>query len=868
MGPTAQNYRLRWRSLGIVVGAAVAAACDPGTGPNRVARVEVNLPSPTLLIGTNGTAVARAFDLNGDELTGIGVRWRSSANGVVSVDNAGELFGVALGNATITARMGGVDGQAVLTVVPVPVASVQITPGGGPIERGQNLQLRAILRDAVGVELEGRPVTWVSSAPGIASVSGSGNVNAIAAGSAIITASSENRSASVTIDVTVVAVPGGPSIDAITPVLLVPGGTATLTGSGFGETAAQNEVRIAGVLTTVVSASASELVVQIPLSEFGCEPTREVFLQVVRGTVAGARAHPFQAVAQRTLQPGESLILSNAADAKCFELSATGGEYLVSVYNASQTATTLTSAGFRLRGAFGILPPGVAMVRAPGAAASVTRPGALAAATPTDLAGMMRPQVRRAEAEAHARLLGENIEMLRREGPSVLAQRARPSALLASITANQQVGTTVSMKIPDITGSLGGTSGFCTDHYDVTARVKYNGTRAIIVEDVAAPLAGQIDALYNQLGAEFDALMFGLVEANFADPLRLDGVLDQNGKVIMLFSPRINTFASISGFVVSCDFLISPASSNRAEVFYARVPTVIGEDLGTSATPGGWYRMVRSTVVHELKHIAAFSNRIADFGSALDEAWMEEGTARHAEELWARAAAYGGLAQRANATYEQTIFCDVRPAGLPNGPQCIGKPLGMFRHFESSGLHDFLRDNEQRSPLGPRPGTFEASYYGSAWSLLRWALDNHQVEEAAFLGALTRNNQTGVSNLTARLGRPWEEVVGEWSLALYLDDLPDFTPVNTRLQMPSWNLRSIYAGLNADFPASFPLAYPLAPHPATYGDFTFFIPRVSGGSFSMFRLSGTQTGRQLIQLRGTNSEDPNPALRIALVRIN
>jgi hypothetical protein len=276
---------------------------------------------------------------------------------------------------------------------------------------------------------------------------------------------------------------------------------------------------------------------------------------------------------------------------------------------------------------------------------------------------------------------------------------------------------------------------------------------------------------------------------------------------------------------------------------------------------------VRSTVVHELKHIASFSNRIADFGSTLDESWLEEGTARHAEELWARAAAYDGLQQRANATYAQTLFCDVRPSGGAGASQCIGKPFAMFRHFETSGLHDFLRDNEQRSPIGSRPGTVESSFYGTAWSLIRWALDNHQVEEATFLRALTLNNQTGVNNLTARLGRSWAEIVGEWSLALYLDDLSGFTPINARLQMPSWNLRSIFAGMNADFPSQFPVAFPLAPHPAAYGDFSFFIPRVSGGSFSMFLISGTQDGRQLLQLRGATTEDPNPALRMAVVRL-
>lgn len=862
--PSRSRPRRRWLGAAIF---ALAASCDTGAGPNLgVSRVEVNLPSPTLLIGTNATAVARAFDLNGEQVTGVTPRWKTSAASIVVVDAAGEMLGVALGTVTITATIGGVRGDALLTVVPVPVASVEITPGSVPIERGQGLQFFATLRDQSGTILEGRPVAWVSNAPGIASVSGSGNVNAIAAGTALITASSENRSATVAVTVTVTPVPGGPSIGAIAPAVLLPGGTATLTGTGFGETAAQNEVRIAGVLTTIISASSTELVVEIPPGGYGCEPTREVFLQVVRGAVADAQAHPFQAVAQRTLEPGQSLVLSGATDAKCFELSATGGQYIISVYNASTAATSFTQAGFRLRGAFGLIPPGMATVVAP-ARDALRMPQRISVATPGEVARVIQHDARRREDEAHGRLLEANLEMLRREGPLVAARAAEPRPLrMASIGANQQVGSIVSLKVPNI-NSTG--AGFCTDHFVVSGRIAYNGARTIIVEDVAAPLAGQIDALYDSLGEEFDALTFDMVRTNFADPLRLDGVLDQNGKVVMLFSPRVNTFGAVSGFVVSCDFLISPASSNRAEVFYARVPTVDGTDVLTTDTPAGWYRAVRSTVAHELKHIASFSNRIADFGSALDETWMEEGTARHSEEIWARTAAYNGLQQRANAGYAETVYCDLHPTGLPNAPQCVGAPLAMLRHLGNDGVYDFLRDNEQRSPLGPRPGFFaDGSYYGSAWSLIRWAIDNHQVDEAAFLSALTRTNQTGVSNLTARLGRSWEEILGEWSLALYLDDLPGFVPVNSRLQMPSWNLRSIFAGMHGDFPATFLSPFPLTPRALTYGNFSQFVSRVAGGSYAMFLLGGTQTGRQLIQLRGTSTEEPNAALRMAIVRIN
>jgi hypothetical protein len=379
-----------------------------------------------------------------------------------------------------------------------------------------------------------------------------------------------------------------------------------------------------------------------------------------------------------------------------------------------------------------------------------------------------------------------------------------------------------------------------------------------------------MDTLYQKIGQEFDQLMFGIVQTNFADPLRMDDLLDANGRIIMLFSPRINTFSGVAGFVVTCDFFNPTTfpSSNRAEVFYATVPLDPGTQF-SGGTRAQWFRTIRSTVVHETKHIAAFSNRIRDFGSALEEPWIEEGTARHAEEIWARTAAYNDLEQNANAEYASTLFCDIRPEADARWPQCFGKPWAMFRHFGQGGLYDYLQDNELRSPLGPKTGFADGSYYGTSWSLIRWAIDHRGSSEAAFLGALVKTVQSGVPNLTARAGRSWDAMLGEWSLMLYADDIVGLTPVNSRLTFPSWNLRSLFLGMHNDLRGQglFPLPFPLVPRATAYGDFLTTLPGVAGGSFVMFELTGPQTGRQLLELRSATGGDPNPLLRIAILRV-
>lgn len=885
-----RGRRVRSAPMALTAVLFAVSACETSSGPRiSVARVEVNLASPTILVGTTAVATARAFDINNQLVAGVTPAWRSDAVSVVTVDKSGVLSALTLGTATIFATIGGVTGTAPVTVVPLPVASVTITPNGGSLDRGQNLQLQAIVRDQFGGVLTDRTVTWTSTAPGIALVSASGFITTLAAGTAIITATAEAQSATITINVIVTPVPGGPSIVAIDPPLLLPGGSITITGNNFGTTPALNEVRVAGVLATITNASATAIVAQLPASGFGCEPTRDVFVQVAHGSVADAKLHTIQVSPQLTLAPGESRVLSNATDARCLELEATGGRYVVSVYN---TATQIAaSAAFRLRGARGSIPPGGvqpgtirAGAPAPTQAPLTANTTALAARLSMNTAGLVAAMRQRSEADAHRRIYEENVAFLRR---NAAAMRARvlagppPAAARANVvTANQAIGSIVPFKIPNVGGFLSGGLSFCTDNFQIGARVVYNGTRAIVVEDTAKAvdgsptLVGTMDSLFIKVGQEFDAVMYDIDRINFGDPLRMDDLLDNNGKIVMLFSPRINTFSGIAGFVVTCDFhtVQEAPSSNHAEVFYARVPL----DPRTGFTdPSGapidsrsnWYRTIRSTIVHEVKHIAAFATKIRDFNQSLEDFWLEEGTARQAEEIWARSAAYNGLLQGANAQYATTLFCDVRPASA-SAPQCAGKPYAVYRHFGQLGLYDYLSDNETRSPLGPKPGVTDGSFYASAWSLVRWALDNHPVDEPTFLTSIVHTPQTGVTNLTSRLGRPWEEILGEWSLALYLDDFPGFTPANTRLAMPSWNFPSIFAGLHTDFPVEFPVSYPLVPRAATYGDFTFNVPTVAGGSFSMFLLSGTQSGRQLLQLLGASGGDPDPVLRVAIARID
>ena len=108
--------------------------------------------------------------------------------------------------------------------------SVTVSPGTGVLSAlGESVQLSAEVSDQNGTTISGASVSWSSSASGIATVSGTGLVTAVANGTATITATAGSVSGSSTITVeqaaaTVTIAPASLTLNAI-------GDTATLTAT-------------------------------------------------------------------------------------------------------------------------------------------------------------------------------------------------------------------------------------------------------------------------------------------------------------------------------------------------------------------------------------------------------------------------------------------------------------------------------------------------------------------------------------------------------------------------------------------------------------------------------------------------------------
>ena len=176
--------------------------------PIPVASVAVNPQTASLNIGGSVTLSATARDANGAALSGRTITWSTSASAIATVSNTGVVNAIAPGSATITATSEGKSGSATITVLPAAppsVASVTITPSGATVHIGSTATFVATARDASGNALTGRLITWISNTPGVATVSSTGVVTGVTAGTTAITAMCEGQNTAVV--VTVIPVP-------------------------------------------------------------------------------------------------------------------------------------------------------------------------------------------------------------------------------------------------------------------------------------------------------------------------------------------------------------------------------------------------------------------------------------------------------------------------------------------------------------------------------------------------------------------------------------------------------------------------------------------------------------------------------------
>lgn len=885
-------------TLGTAVGSAEVSASVPGLDPATFTATgmhdvpaEVILDPDSLIFNTVGDTArleATVADRYGNLITSTPLEWSSTDTTVARVDSAGLVTAGKAGVATIVAATSSGSADSAAVHVVQEVAALAIVAESKQVEIGDTIRLAVEAYDAAGDPVAGLSVAWVSSAPDIATVDSSGLVLGRLPGRVEISATVRAAAAGAKSEVTEaleieVVIPSGVYITGITPATLVPGGAATIVGGGFGAMPVDNAVTVQGLPATVVSVSDAALTVTVPSAEqFGCQPTQAVEVSVTVAERAVRRLHPLSAARQLPeLEPGAYVNITDAAEVACNEIPLTGGSYLVSVYNTSSAASS--SSPFRLVGAAGEVSSvanvlgdsterwpagdwqGAVRQEIPRLARIRDRLGVVARGT--RVTGPIEPiwslEESDARAEAHAALLERSREMATRLGPPRRGRRARggvngtaspgvvgPMLTIAGAPQPLTVGSVLDLRVPDIKAA-----NYCHSFIPVRARVVYAGPKAIVLEDSVAPLAGTMDEHYRAVGREYEQTMHAIIEEYFGDPFAFDALTSGVGRVLMLFSPKVNNFGGVAGFVAPSDFYerSTCASSNEAPIFYGIVPTSVGSGYHTD-TADWWLWSMPSTVIHEVKHVTSFAERFARNATVFEESWLEESTARISEELYARK--IFGYTQLGTTNYRSSIYCEVRIAW----PECGSKPLVMRKHF--AALYNYMKSTNTLSPLG-RTSESDVSFYGSGWLLVRWALDHFGESESAFLRALTQErNSAGVQNLVARTGRSFPELLGPWSLSLYWN-----RPTAPGLSHPSWDVYDIFAGLNADYPDSYTDSYPLYGWRTSFGSFTSDVNRLNGGTAALYFIDGTQSGPQLLELQGYGGGPLPPSLRMAIMRV-
>jgi hypothetical protein len=388
----------------------------------------------------------------------------------------------------------------------------------------------------------------------------------------------------------------------------------------------------------------------------------------------------------------------------------------------------------------------------------------------------------------------------------------------------------------------------CNTFDQVTATAKAVGTKVAIYQDNTVPNSDPLQQEdFDELARTFDVYHHPIDVAAFGT----ESDLDANGVVIVLLTDAVNALTPdcsngrILGYFWGGDML-TVTGSNRAEIFYAMVPA---PDNGscTAATRQNTVNRLKPTLIHEFQHMISFNQHALVRGGPSEVTWLNEGLSHFAEEL----------------------------AGtkIPN-TECVGFTSCRSQYTSSDlfNAYDYLSDTEAHYLVYPSSSTGSLEERGSAWLFVRWLADQFgtDADGSNVTRALVRTQLLGAANVEAVTGQPFETLVAEWQLAVYLDDLPGFTPLSPRLTYESWGFRTIFANNCCGPDKPFDRAFPFTPQDASSLPFSA-TGTLRGGSGTHFSLV-LPAGAPAVSILVTRSPDGpqlDPALeaRISIARI-
>jgi uncharacterized protein YjdB len=816
--------------LTTLIGVAACGGDEGPTGPVPIASVAVT-PSPaTVRVGETLQLSATPQDQAGNTLSGRTVTW-TSVNSSIAAVTAGTVTGVAEGTTTVSAVAEGTVGSVSVTVSPARVASVDVRPTSASVLLGETLQMTATPRSPTGVPLTGRVVTWSTSDPLVATVSGDGLVEGVSGGPVTITATVELQAGATGVEV---VDPTAPRLSAITPFPMIEGESATITGQNFGLTPGENAVTVDGVAGVVTAADGATVTFTVP--DTGCRPLRDVSVRVTADGKSGSRAHPIRPAAFTQVAVGEQVVLTGAP---CLQLDASNAfeSYLFGVFSTAESATSLHPVRVTGRAGLAAGAPGAPPFAAAPPAPSAPQRASAESATPLD---PMQLDVLRTHAARHLEARSAEAGALRAESADF--SLARSGALQSVIPPGAQVGQTFTVRVPPHF------PGSCTTSNSITAELRLVTTRGYWLVDQTSLTGGFTDAQLQQIAAAFEDDVAPTLEATFGPIPDTDG----DGRIAFVSTSRVNqegwlSYASLYDYRPTSEC----AASNEGDWAYLATP-----QTGTSFTSAFLLQVLPHSLAHDFTHV--IQNRAVIAGGDRADAWIEEGQATLGEEVFAHAVTARSSGQNYGSSVIFSETGSVQPYSMVSG-------LALYYGFESADGPKVANAPEQCSWLLPLPGgtppgpCVSSAALSGSWAFLRWLTDHFADAvggEGAFHQALIDASGPGFDRVATLVGLPVETLLARFGASLYVDDRIDLT--DALLGFPSWNLFDFDQGI-------LPQAQ-LVPRSVAYQEFSQDVT-VRGGSTAYFRISGPGHPATAIDFTGAAGGLLSPDVRVWVVRL-
>ena len=201
--PTAQATTFKNSNIGNATLHVPASALetykttDPWSSFGKIEELKItitlNWSTATLFEGEDLTLTPTVTP---DDAADKSISWSSSNPSVATVDNTGKVTAVAAGTAIITAMANDgseVSASCVVTVEKkvVAVSKISLSQTAATLIEGEDLTLTAMVTPDDAAD---KSISWSSSNPSVATVDNTGKVTAVAAGTAIITATANDGS--------------------------------------------------------------------------------------------------------------------------------------------------------------------------------------------------------------------------------------------------------------------------------------------------------------------------------------------------------------------------------------------------------------------------------------------------------------------------------------------------------------------------------------------------------------------------------------------------------------------------------------------------------------------------------------------------